>query len=71
MKWIAVLLLAFAIWTSGQTPTTYVDHPNGDSSLLPTVQSKLPNALLAVVIESWHFDPQHKTLTLHCGTSLV
>jgi hypothetical protein len=66
MKWIvAVLCLVFAIRTSGQTPTTYVDHPNGDSSLLPTGQSKLPNALPGVVIEGWHFDVQLKTLTLH------
>jgi hypothetical protein len=27
--------------------------------------SKLPDSLLGVVIESWHFDPQDKTLTLH------
>jgi hypothetical protein len=66
MKWIAaVLYLAFTIRTSGQTPTTYVDHPNGDSSLIPTVQSKLPDSLLGVVIESWHYDPGQKILILH------
>jgi hypothetical protein len=65
MKRIAVLLLAFTIRTSGQTPSTYTDHPNGDSSLLPTVQSKLPDALLGVVIEGWHYDPGQKILILH------
>jgi hypothetical protein len=66
MKWIApVLCLAFTIRTSGQTPSTYTDHPNGDISLLPTAQSKLSNSLPGVVIEGWHYDPQHKTLTLH------
>jgi hypothetical protein len=58
-------LLAFAVRASGQTPSTYTDHPNGDSSLIPTVQNKLPNTLLGVVIESWHYDRGQKTLTLH------
>src|SRR5258708_22645921 len=66
MKWIApVLCLASTIQTAGQTPTTYTDHPNGDTLLLPTEQSKLPTKLADVVIESWHYDPQQKTLTLH------
>src|SRR5258708_12824592 len=66
MKWIApVLCLASTIQTAGQTPTTYTDHPNGDTLLLPTEQSKLPTKLADVVIESWHYDPVQKTLTLH------
>ena len=66
MKWIApVLCLTFIIQTAGQTPTTYTDHPNGDTLLLPTEQSKLPTKLPDVVIESWHYDPVQKTLTLH------
>jgi hypothetical protein len=42
-----------------------VDHPNGDTSLLPTVQSKLADSLLGVVIESWHYDPAQKAVILH------
>jgi len=42
---VVVLCLAFTIRTSGQTPSTYTDHPNGDISLLPTEQSKLPTKL--------------------------
>jgi hypothetical protein len=62
MKWIApVLCIAFAMRMSGQT---YTDHPNGDSSLIPTVQSKLPKALPAVVITSDYY-PQPKALVLH------
>jgi hypothetical protein len=66
MKCIAaVLCLAFTIRTSAQTPTTYVDHPNGDTSLLPTEQSKLADSLLGVVIESWRYDPAQKAVILH------
>src|SRR5712672_747633 len=67
MKWIvAVLFLAFTIRrTSAQAPTTYVDHPNGDTSLLPTEQSKLADSLLGVVIESWRYDPAQKAVILH------
>jgi hypothetical protein len=57
-------VLAFAVRAFGQTKT-YTDHPNGDSSLIPTAQNKLPNTLLGVVIESWHYDAAQKTLTLH------
>jgi hypothetical protein len=65
MKWIAAAVcLAFTIRTSGQTPTTYTLYCP-EVSLVPTTQTKLPGSLLGVVIESWHFDPQHKTLTLH------
>jgi hypothetical protein len=65
MKWIAAAVcLAFTIRTSGQTPTTYTLYCP-EVSLVPTTQTKLPDSLLGVVIESWHFDPQHKTLTLH------
>jgi len=42
-----------------------VDHPNGDTQLIPTVQSKLPNTLLGVVIENWHYDPAQKAVVLH------
>ncbi len=66
MKWLAaVLCLAFTIRTSAQTPTTYVDHPNGDTLLIPTAQSKHPNTLMGVVIESWHYDPAQKAVILH------
>jgi hypothetical protein len=70
MKWaiaavLCVLLcLAFTIRTSGQTPTTYNLYCP-EVSLIPTTQSKLPDSSLGVVIESWHYDPQQKTLTLH------
>jgi hypothetical protein len=64
--YLMLLCLAlFAIRTSGQTPTTYVDHPNGDTSLIPTMQSELPNTLLGVVIESWRYDPALKAVILH------
>ena len=56
-------VLAFALRASGQT--TYTDHPNGDSSLVPTVQSPLANTLLGVVIERWRYDPAAKTVILH------
>src|SRR5882762_7222959 len=65
MRWtVAVLCLAFTMRTSGQTPSTYTDHPNGDISLHPTEQSKLPNTLMGVVIESWHYDPAQKAVIL-------
>jgi len=60
-----LLCLAFTTRTSGQTPTTYTDHPNGDISLIPTEQSKLADSLLGVVIESWHYDPVQKAVILH------
>jgi hypothetical protein len=59
-----LLCIAFTIRTSGQTPTTYTLYCP-EVSLISTTQSKLPDSLLGVVIESWHFDPQDKTLTLH------
>src|SRR5882762_3896494 len=67
MQWIiaAVLCLVFAIRTSGQNPTIYTDHPNGDTSLLPTEQSKLADTLPGVVIESWRYDPAQKAVILH------
>ena len=60
-----LLCLAFTTRTSGQTPTTYTDHPNGDISLIPTEQSKLADSLLGVVIESWRYDPAQKAVILH------
>jgi len=62
---VVVLCLAFTIRTSGQTPSTYTDHPNGDISLHPTEQSKLPTKLPGVVIEGWHYDPAQKAVILH------
>jgi hypothetical protein len=64
MKWITVLLLAFAIRTSGQTPSTYTLYCPG-VSLIPTIQGKLPDSLLGVAIESWHYDPVEKAVILH------
>jgi hypothetical protein len=56
-------VLAFALRASGQTKT-YTTDTEGQPPL-PTAQSKLPNTLMGVVIESWHYDPVQKTLTLH------
>src|SRR5260370_19473889 len=55
-------VLAFALRTSGQA--TYQPPPL-EVPLIPTAQSQLPNALPGVVIESWHYDPLQKTVTLH------
>ncbi len=71
MKWTiaavlcVVLYLAFAIWASGQTPTTYNTGIGHGSPPIPTVQSRLPDTLPGVVIESWHYDPLQKTVTMH------
>ena len=65
MKQILILMcavLAFALRASGQT--TYQPPPL-ESPAIPTEQAELPNALMGVVIESWHYDPVQKTLTLH------
>ncbi len=65
MKWIvAVLFLAsFTLQTSGQQTKTYTTDTEGQPSI-PTTQSKLPNTLLGVVIESWHYDPLTNIVTL-------
>ena len=55
-------VLAFALRASGQT--TYQPPPL-EVPLIPTTQSNLPNVLLGVVIEGWHYDPALKTATLH------
>jgi hypothetical protein len=64
--WMLCAVLAFALRTSGQTPSTTYDTGIGHGNpVIPTVQSELPNSLPGVVIESWHYDRQQKTLTLH------
>ncbi len=65
MKWIVVLCLAFAIRTCGQTQEKVVELPPLEAQMTPTTESKLPNTLPSVVIESWHYDTVQKTLTLH------
>ncbi len=55
-------VLAFAVRASGQT--TYQPPPL-EVPAIPMAQSKLPNSLPGVVIESWRYDPLQKTLTLH------
>src|ERR1700719_2782770 len=57
-------VLAFAVRASGQT-TTYDTGTGHAQPLIPTAQSNLPNTLLGVVIEGWHYDAAQKTLTLH------
>jgi hypothetical protein len=54
MKAIAAVLciLALGLPTSGQTPTTYVDHPYGDSLLIPTSHSDLP--MMPGIRVSWY-----------------
>src|SRR5260370_15401276 len=63
MKKILMLCaaLAFALRASGQTTC---QPPPLEVPAIPTAQSNLPNTLPGVVIERWHFDAQHKTLTL-------
>jgi len=62
---IAVMcIFAFTPRASGQT-TTYTTDLEGTNTLIPAGQSQLPNALPGVVIESWHYDPLQKTVTLH------
>ena len=67
MRWIAsVLCLAlFAIRTSDQQPTTYDTGIGHGTPMVPTVQIQLPNTLMGVVIESWHYDPAQKAVILH------
>jgi len=67
MRWIAsVLCLAlFAIRTSDQQATTYDTGIGHGTSMVPTVQIRLPNTLMGVVIESWHYDPAQKAVILH------
>src|SRR5258708_7804475 len=65
MKTIVVCaVLAFAVRASGQT-TTYDTGIGHATPMIPTVQSQLPNTLMGVVIESWHYDPSLKAVILH------
>jgi hypothetical protein len=57
-------VLAFAVRASGQT-TTYDTGIGHATPMIPTEQSKLPDTLVGVVIESWHYDLVQKTVTLH------
>lgn len=57
-------VFVFAVRASGQTPTTYTFYCP-EASLIPTEQSQLPNTLMGVVIESWHYDPAQKAVILH------
>ena len=69
MKWTiaavlcVVLYLAFAIWASGQTPTTYNTGIGHGSPPIPTVQSKLPTTLPPVSV-TWTYDAQQEMLNL-------
>ena len=54
----------FAVRTFGQTATTYDTGAGHGTPMLPTVQSKLPNALSPVVITSDYY-AQPKVLVLH------
>jgi hypothetical protein len=69
MKWIAVMCLAFTIRTCGQTTSTYDTGIAHGTPMLATAQSKLSDTLPGVVIESWHYDPVQKTVTLHLVNS--
>jgi hypothetical protein len=60
----AVLCIAFAIRTPGQTPTTYVTDIGGGIPPIPTVHSELPNTLPVVAI-TWDYYAQPKTLIVH------
>src|SRR6266436_883787 len=65
MKWIlAMLCIPCAVRTSGQTPRTYEIIDEGGAPPIPTTQSKLPNALPALVITSDYY-AQPKVLVLH------
>ena len=64
LLYLMFLCLAFTMRTSAQTPTTYTFYCP-EVSLIPTAQSNLPNTLLGVVIESWHYDPADKIVILH------
>jgi hypothetical protein len=65
LLYLMLLCLAFALQAPGQTPSTYNTGIGHGNPVIPTVQSELPNTLPGVVIESWHYDAQQKTLTLH------
>ncbi len=67
MKNISMLcvILTFALRASGQQTTTYDTGIGHATPLIPTEQSKLPDTLVGVVIESWHYDAAQKTVTLH------
>jgi hypothetical protein len=58
-------VLAFVVRVSGQQTTTYDTGIGHASPLIPTEQNQLPDRLVGVVIESWHYDPLQKTVTLH------
>lgn len=63
---VAVLCIVFTARAYGQTTTITTDVCQC-VPLLTTAQSKLPDTLpgVGVVIESWHYDPAQKTVTLH------
>jgi len=59
-----VAYLAFTIWVSGQTTTTYDTGIGHGAPPIPTTQSKLPDTLPALVITSDYY-AQPKVLLLH------
>jgi hypothetical protein len=67
MKWaIAVIcILVLTPRASGQATSTYNTGIGHATPMIPTEQAELPNTLMGVVIESWHYDAGQKTLTLH------
>jgi hypothetical protein len=60
----AVLCIAFAVRTSGQTTTTYDTGIGQGVPPIPTVQSTAPNSLPAMAITSDYY-AQPKVLVLH------
>src|SRR5882762_4667998 len=63
MKTILLCAVAFALWA--QQTTTYNTGAGHGTPMIPTEPSKLPNKLLGVVIESWHYDAQKRAVILH------
>ncbi len=61
---VAVLCIAFAIRTPGQTPTTYDTGIGHGSPHMPTIHSEIPNTLPTLVITSDYY-AQPKVLVLH------
>ena len=62
MKTILLCAVAFALWA--QQTTTYNTGAGHGTPMIPTEPSKLPNKLLGVVIESWHYDAQKRAVIL-------
>jgi hypothetical protein len=67
MKWTiaAICVLVMTPRASGQATSTYNTGIGHANPMIPTVQSELPNTLMGVVIESWHYDPVQKAVILH------